>query len=137
MKTNELANILNGREYGNEIASDEIEQAKQNNLVVVFGYSDDNMELRGAINDEIGCYDGGYTFVTSSGLLENKCDCDECPYFEKEKKGAQEIIAKWDVEGYSWVYETNIPHATFDIYENGELYCRGIVFSLDDVAVQS
>ena len=33
--------------------------AKENGLVVVFGYSDDNIELRGAINNEAGCFDGG------------------------------------------------------------------------------
>ena len=33
----------------------------------------------------------------------------------------------------SWSYLTDIPHKTFDIMEDGEIYCRGIVFSLDDL----
>lgn len=32
-----------------------------------------------------------------------------------------------------WIYETDIPHETFMIYEGGEPYCRGIVFSVEDV----
>ena len=41
MTAKELAELLNGREYGNEITSDEEKLAKESGLVVVFGYSDD------------------------------------------------------------------------------------------------
>ena len=34
---------------------------------------------------------------------------------------------------YTWVYHTEIPHACFDIVEGNEKYCRGIVFSLNDL----
>ena len=34
---------------------------------------------------------------------------------------------------YAWIYRTEIPHACFDILENGEKYCKGIVFSLNDL----
>lgn len=33
----------------------------------------------------------------------------------------------------TWAYVTEIPHETFMVYEDGESYCRGIVFSIDDV----
>ena len=33
----------------------------------------------------------------------------------------------------AWTYRTDIPHETFMIYEDGEPYCRGIVFNIDDV----
>ena len=51
-----LAAILDGREIGSEITKAEADQAKAAGLVVVFGASDDLMEFRGAIYDEIGCY---------------------------------------------------------------------------------
>jgi len=129
----EFAKRLHGREYLNEITKDEAREASDNDLVIVFGYSDDNAELRGAIHDEISCYNGGEFFATSIGLLENECDCEDCPYHFKELETAKKIKAVWDSGGYSWIYETDIPHATFDILESGEKYCRGIVFSLDDV----
>ena len=47
----QLAETLNGNEIGNEITKEQEQQAKENGLVVVFGYSDDNMELRGALYD--------------------------------------------------------------------------------------
>jgi len=134
MTKEELAEKLTGREYGSEISNTESSNAKSWGLVVVFGYSDDNVELRGAISDEIGSCDGADIFVTPNGLLENKCEDEDCPYFEAEKSKAVKISAMWCAEeGYSWTYKTDIPHATFEIMENGEHYCRGIVFSLSDV----
>lgn len=133
MNAKKFAALLDGREYGKEITKAEIAQAKSAGLVVVFGYSDDNILMRGAIHDAIGCYDGGTVYLTSAGLLQNDCDNDECPHFEKEKKQAATIEAVWDAEGYSWIYETVIPHETFDIMGDGDKYCRGIVFVLADV----
>jgi len=128
----EWAKLLEGREYNLEISPDEIAIAEENNIVIVFGASDDLMEFRGAIDDEVSCFGGGSAYITADGqLLVNECPEDECPYFEKEKKMAMEIKAFWDQDGYSWVYDTFIPHETFNIFENGETYCRGIVFSQD------
>jgi hypothetical protein len=133
MDAKTLAEKLNGREYGAEITKEERREAAAAGLVVVFGASDDLMEFRGVIDDEVGCYGGGSAYLTSDGLLENECASDDCPHFKKMRDDAYVIEAKWDCDGYSWVYETSIPHATFEILEDGEKYCRGIVFALSDV----
>lgn len=133
MTKEELAAALNGREYREEISAAEEQAAKKAGLVVVFGASDDLMEFRGAIYDEIGAYEGGVAHLTSKGLLANKCDDDGCPYFRESKRGASTITATWGGGGFSWTYKTKIPHATFEVMEGGEKYCRGIVFSLADV----
>jgi hypothetical protein len=133
MNAQELAAMLNGREYGEEITDAEEAAAKAHGLVVLFGYSDDNMEFRGAIDDEVGCCDGGEAFLTRDGLLQNECPDVDCPYFAKLLKSAAKIEAVWDTDGYSWVYRTDIPHATFEVMEGAEKFCRGIVFALEDV----
>lgn len=133
MKPTELAARLNGREYCSEITDQEEAQAKADGLVVVYGASDDLMEFAGAIKDEIGCFDGGTAYLTSAGLLQNACDSGTCPHFVKVKAKAATIKAVWDQDGYSWTYETAIPHAPFDIMEDGDTYCRGIVFALADI----
>ena len=135
MTPKELAETLNGREYGHEITHDEEIAAKASGLVVVFGYSDDNVELRGAINDEVGAYEGAEIPITRAGLLENECDDEDCPYFEKLRASAVTLEAIWDREGYSWVYDAPFPYETFEVMEDGEKYCRGIVFRLSDVSV--
>lgn len=132
MKKEELAAKLTGREYGEEITEQECKEAKKEGLVVVFGYSDDNAEFRGAIHDEVGAYDDTFIPVTKEGILQNECEDEDCPYFAKLEEKATKIHAIYDEEGYSWIYKTDIPHATFDIMEDGEKYCRGIVFALSD-----
>lgn len=134
MSTQELANALNGREYRNEITDTEEQEAKKNGLVVVFGASDDLMEFRGAVNDEIGALEGATAYFTNAGLLINECDNEDCPHFKKALAAAATINAKWDTDGYSWIYETAIPHSVFDILEDGDKYCRGIVFLLSDAS---
>lgn len=134
MSPQELAALLNGREYRKEITAAEEVQARFHGLVVVYGASDDLVEFGGAIHDELGAYNGTTAYLTSDGLLQNECENDECPHFEKMKEKAATIDALWCAEdGYSWTYKTEIPHATFDIMEDGGPYCRGIVFALADV----
>jgi len=141
MKAKELADLINGRFYDNEITAKEETIAKENNLVVVFGYSDELMEFRGAINGEIE----GLAYIHNGKLLEDWCgcgktDCDDCLSLaigKKQSKVNNTIVeAIWDTEGYSFIYKTAIPHKTFDIMESEDdkdKYCRGIVFSLEDV----
>lgn len=140
----ELAAILNGREYCHEITKAEEAQAKAAGLVVVFGYSDDNVELRGAIDDEVGAFDGTTFRISPTGLVPSwssvdKDDEDEAQaYFDQKRAGYREIEAVWcpDAdESISWIYRTDIPHATFDVMEDGATYCRGIVFALADAAI--
>jgi hypothetical protein len=133
MTAQELAAKLDGRTYGSEATDDECNAAFDAGLVIVFGASDDLAEFRGKIDDEVGCYDGGTIYLTSAGLLTNPCSDSRCPYFEKAKESAATIEAVFDEEGYTWIYKTDIPHATFDIMEEGEKYCRGMVFRLSDV----
>lgn len=132
MTIQEFANMLNGREYLSEIKESEKEKAKNLGFVVVFGYSDDNTEFEGAIDEEVGCYDGDEIFLDYNGIFE-ECEC-ECSHSVLAKERCKIIKAVWDDEGYSWIYRTDIPHATFDIMEDGEKYCRGIVFDIKSLA---
>ncbi len=141
MTAKELAEMLSGREYGMEITEDEARRAADAGLVVVYGYSDDNVEFRGAIDYETNSFDGGSTYITNSGILEGPAcsyaeDCD-CPYFAKEREKAKTIKAVWhDEGGPCWTFETDIPHETFTIVEDGEPWCIGIVFCMKDLGEQ-
>jgi len=138
MTKEELAAKLNGREYGSEITKAEEAEARASGLVVVFGYSDDNAELRGAIYDEIGCYNGGEFRVSKSGVISiNEEDAEVLKrfgvYSQVIAKGTL-IQAVWHDNGpAAWTYETKMPNASFEIMEEGSIYCHGIVFSIDDL----
>lgn len=136
MTAKELSEMLSGREYGMEITKDEERQAADAGLVVAYGYSDDNVELRGAIDEEIGAYEGTTIYVNKDGLLfePDICHKSSCPHYKAAKRTAKAITAVWhDDSGPCWTFETDIPHETFNIYEDGELFCVGIVLSVEDL----
>ncbi len=112
MTKEELAEMLNNRAYLHE-TNPEIEQlAKDNNLLIVFGCSDDLCEFRGAIFEEFDCYEGGTI---------------------RHKELPKPIEALWcSGRDCSWSYETELPYAEFNIYEDDELYCIGMVVDLNN-----
>lgn len=133
MDIKEFAKSISGKEYGYpQFTKEEIETAKENGFVVVYGASDDLMEFEGAIRDEGGCFEGGEVFFNRKGILyeiggsrEWKANIVKALWCGGEKdKNGKEI---------TWTYETDIPHETFMIYEDGEPYCRGIVFNIEDL----
>lgn len=144
MKKEELAQLLNGRQFGEEITYEEELQAKKNGLLVCFGYSGHLLELRGIMYKGICIYGEGCIF-----LYKNKYQgiafLKEPGYDELSKNFYQKglpislkklpIKAEWSPkeQDCSWLITTDIPHATFDIYYDGELYCRGIVLELTDI----
>ena len=133
MTKEQLAVKLHGREYGDEITGQEAEQARSAGLVVLYGASDDLAEFEGAFRDEADCYDGGDIYIDEKGALPERDQIDDDEALEKwfkRKRSARLIRAVWNTGQYSWQYSTDIPHACFDVMENGEKYCRGIVFEL-------
>lgn len=138
MTPTELAQMLDGAEYGLDDRKEELNLARENGLVVVYGYSDDLMEFEGAIRDEVGCYEGGKALLTADGVLNNlmdECDFHDCKFYKLAAKNAKAIKAVWCAPGseYAWTYETDIPHSAFRVLEGGEPYCEGIVFSIDNL----
>ena len=84
MTAKELTAMLDGREVLGEISRVESETAKEAGLIVVYGYSDDNVEFRGAIDDEVGAWEGTTVYLTPAGVLqEPDCGQDDCPYFDR------------------------------------------------------
>jgi hypothetical protein len=137
MTKEELAALLNGREYLQEISKEEAAQAAESGLVVIYGASDDLVELEGAIYDEAGCFDGGTIYLDAKGLIPGERDDDwddeeMADYFARKPKAIR-VEAVWsEYVPPCWTYQTDRPHATFEIVEDGEPYCRGIVIDLKE-----
>lgn len=139
MTKEEFAAKLNGRQYMSEITDAESKEAKDSGLLVVFGYSDDNVELRGVIDDEIGAYDGTRLRILD-GRIVPEIDRDDAETLrkygvleglKKAYEDAPEIEALWcESSEYSWTFKTELPHATFDVMEDDGKFCRGIVIQL-------
>jgi hypothetical protein len=142
MTKEQLAALLNNREYTQEITNQENALAKANRLLVVYGASDDLCELRGAIEDEAGVYTGG-TVVIADGKILPEIDDDDIEILKKYGvlgtarkiyESSLNIEALWcKEEEYSWTFKTDAPHASFEVIEDGEKYCRGIVIDLKEL----
>lgn len=142
MNKKDVADLLHGREYSLSIEPDLKEELKRSGLYVVYGASDDLIEFDGAICEEayMQSDDGTTVLIDKDGPIPSRDDMEEAEDDELQawldrKKGAKKIIAKWgnnDI-GADFTYETDLPHETFDIMEDGEIYCRGMVLSIEDL----
>ena len=135
MDTGELAKLLDGRNHCDEITAKEAAVAKASGLLVVFGYSDDNMELRGFVNDEVGCYDGGTFHVDEYGIRlpwdedEPTTEQNARTFFARESLPSFVVRAMWCArEPFSWTYFTTAAvYDRFVIMEDGGPFCEGLV----------
>ena len=129
----EFVETLNGMDIETRIPPIDIKYAKDNGAVIVLSSSENSVEFRGAISDEVYRDEDGTIYFSSAGELVNICTSDKCPYFMDLVENASQIEVKWNSDGYMCVFETDIPHETFEILNGGEKYCCGIVFMIDDV----
>lgn len=150
MTKEQLAELLNGNEYRDEMTKEQEQAAEENNLLVLFGASDDLLEMRGAIYDEAGAYDGGEYALALDGELY--ADGEEENTYHKaigneilplsdeydNDDNPRLIRAEWcpdDQLELSWRISSNMPYAPFTIKRDGEPYCEGIVIDIDDSGV--
>jgi len=147
-----LAAELNGIEYRDLRTKKELLQiAKENDLVVFVGESDDIITIAGAIVDEVygkvllvkpgelvllehedtpEPFDGVYLKPSSYGAINIEDD-------EGENPTGNEVAGIFGHDG--WAFKTELPHATFNVIDDddepGEIQCVGIVIDLKDLIV--
>lgn len=132
MNKKQLAQVLNGRVYGKITTAEESRQARKSGLVVVYGHSDDGVVLTGAIDAEISAYGGKMIRLSRPGRILKK---KEVEVLINHDVPIRTITAHWAPPDppASWLITADFPAEPFDIYEDGELFCRGIVFHMDDL----
>lgn len=148
MNVQDFAKRLNGREYGDEISTTEEQVAKENKLLIIFGYSDDCVELRGVIDEE---FTGGTTIIfgRKGETIFIDTDTDDIGGYEgfdgvfkrcKKLEAIQVDECSVEPESYvssehginGWEFKTDLHHAEFFIYEDEELYGKGLVIDMSD-----
>ncbi len=133
-----IAGYLDGMEYGYE-QEDIWKIAKKNGCVIVFGYSDDCIEFRGAYDDECGCYDGKTLYFSktlgvscvkecTNGNYPNAITAVWCGKVDGREACPKEQYTDDKGRVIPWTYLLDMPHADFMVYEDKEPYCRGVVF---------
>lgn len=128
----ELSNDINSEARWFHLTDEQLAFAKEHGIVVVYGYSDDNVEFDGAIRDEVGAYEGAEIYLDADGPI-TECECG-CKYYRAAMKDAKRINAFWCFNDWCWFFRTDIPHEEFEFYSDGEPFCKGIVFYKRDMA---
>lgn len=141
----ELSTLFDGRQYLEEITEQEEKLAKENNLAVVFGASDDLLEFRGVFDDEFGAteefwFNKEFKIIADHEEIEIKQNHIDLGFnnlykFNFHQKLENKITQEWcpvDIDT-SWRISANFTHHTFNIYDNEKLYCIGIVFHINDL----
>lgn len=105
------ADLLNGRQYGEELTRDEEILAKNDGVLILFGASDDLLEFRGITDDEISAWEG----INIGFARAIWCPTDE----------NGDVWASWHIT-------SSLPHESFNIWEDGNIYCRGAVFQMGE-----
>jgi len=114
--------IIDNIDYRKPIPTEVAEMARENGLVIVYGASDDLLEIEGAVYDELGAYDGfnyddmegpDYSVETYDFLTKHKIEMVWCPDETKS----------WNFK----VGNKDSVFSTFNIMEDGEVYCEGII----------
>lgn len=135
----ELAALLTGGDYRHEVPDNLAAEAKDAGLVIIHGASDDLVILRGAIEDEIDMYEGGDFELDALGVLpepgaEDRTEAEHAALHERRRSAKTITAAFCDPSSeWAWSFETDLPHSTFSVYDDGEEYCLGIVISLADL----
>lgn len=152
----DLANLLDGNEYGDELRNEynlNVEEiCAKNNWVVVFAYSDDNLELRGVIDDELGSWEGitikliksgdfylvdeyEETYQKAKNTMFIPIEDSELEELKKDNyKGTCVIEGLWCPENSdaSWQFNcSGAPSVRFNIMDDDELYAECLVIDLN------
>lgn len=126
-----------------ELNNSHFQLAKEKGWLVVFGHSDDCIELRGYFNDET-YYDSSKFTLDHEGLIPLWANVDHedeeaCKkYFERKSRTPYLTLYVRDNEDYEgehfmWIFDCNYPHHRFKIYDDGEPYCVGFVVNFKNL----
>ena len=128
----DLAKLLNGNSNGNELENsydiNVKELCKKNKWIILFPYSDDNLEIRGYIDDEVGAWNDTEFKLIKKGDFYKDED-EENTYHKAENnmicctEEDPHIFMKWCSKDhpYTWYIDTDYTNsAYFDIIDEDD-----------------
>ena len=141
MTNKDLVHILNGREYGSEISKAENKIIKESGLLVCIGGSDDTIIFYGIVDDE--------SYISTNKITNNSLG-DYILIDEENLEKIEDIESSLKINlkipsitikaiknpaglDANWLMTTKLPHLTFDIMDEGSLYCRGIIIESSEI----
>lgn len=125
MTPKELAERLDECEYLDEISEEDCQEAKDNKLVVVFGYSDDVVVFKGAFDGEFNSGSDETFFLVGDAIFSEET-------LDEDGEVLATVNAKFSTrEEYYWTMTVKgLDFCSFDVCRDGDPFCKGAVFKL-------
>ena len=120
----EYADIFNWMGIEDKIQDSVERQCAEKWFVIVTGHHD--ISFKWAINARAKW---SKAYITKEWNLFKYCDDYYCPHsftVLKDSHKIEAVFIKWSK--YCFEYKTDIPHETFNVYNDWELYCNWIIF---------
>lgn len=137
-----LVELIGEIEYGDDIPAAANQLAETIGAAIIYGYSDDGVIADGVVEDQGSAYEGNTLWLDRKGFLpinedltfedDGPTSIDKCRELVKRFDSAVKVKAIWHDSGVAWTYEFEGEHRTFEIKEDGEVWCKGIVFLLPE-----
>lgn len=122
MTIEEFAEGLNACAISDEIPYFMILEAQRQHYLIIYGVSDDLIEVEGACYEEFDAFRPTTLYITSNHVYSS-----EEAHPAEAKPIHVEFSPPTQQQPSMWKFKTDIPHATFDITRDNELFCRGLV----------
>lgn len=131
MTKEEIAKKLDGREFGFELDESIISVADRNNLVILTA-GDEYVCLHGCIYVPEICEEIIHFNRSTKDYFPLR-NIQSKRYLKTVEKSRKIQVLHRKEKPFLWTFKTDIPHATFEVTDRGEKFCRGIVFSIKDL----
>lgn len=118
----ELQVKMHGGQYY-DTASKYADIADKSGLIIIEGASDDLVNCFGVIGGSLEVGHGSHFYVSSQGYIATRNR-------KFEDSNRVNVIQGGD---FYWSYKSKIPHLTFDTYECGKPWCRGLIIDIKDL----
>ena len=143
MTPQEFAERITGQEYPFALAEPEL--AKENGFVVLWGQSDDSLEVDGLVRDKASAWDGVTCRIDKEGVLEINEDgtfcsdepetIEECRDWVRRYDASIQVKAEWCPDAYLRWRSTadddpSKDKAIFVVLEDGQPNCEGLVIQM-------
>ena len=133
MNKEQLAAQLDGREYATKSPTTKKLRRKRR-ACVVFGYSDDKYGCAARSMTSLVCYNGGTVIWTSTDLYRATATrARDCPTSNARRPVRRPSMPSGERRLFVDITRQIFRTRPLRIVEDGEKFCRGIVFSLADV----
>ncbi|EMB43573.1 hypothetical protein [Treponema denticola] len=136
-KLERWAKLLHGFEYPAENIKKFQNEMAKDEVIAIYGLSDDLLEFKGAMYDERGAWKGFLGRITKDLTVISEIEYLNSKLWNTENLPfIQAIWNPKDLLGNiysSWKIETDLPHKDFQILEDGKLFCIGIIIDVEDI----